>query len=77
MLKPGGALLYVTCSVLRAENEQVIGEFLASQTDAIEQTMTETLPALMSGPLKHGVQLLPGTAATDGFYYALMKRESA
>lgn len=77
MLKVGGSLLYVTCSVLRAENEQVIGEFLALQTDAIEQTMTETLPALMSGPLKHGVQLLPGTAATDGFYYALMKRESA
>ena len=77
MLKVGGSLLYVTCSVLRAENEQVIGDFLALQTDAIEQTMTETLTALMSGPLKHGGQLLPGTAATDGFYYALMKRESA
>ena len=77
MLKPGGLLLYVTCSVLAAENATVVGGFLAAREDASEQPLPAELQALTSGSLAHGVQLLPGTAATDGFYYALMKRAEA
>ncbi len=77
LLRPGGYLLYSTCSVLRVENEQVISAFLKAEADARDVA----LPAERLGPdaraTPHGVQLLPGTAATDGFYYALMKRVPA
>jgi len=77
LLKPGGRLLYATCSVLRAENHEVVTAFLHRHTDAIE--MQTTFPGLenrvetAAGP---GYQLLPGPANTDGFYYALMERSA-
>ena len=61
LLRPGGKLLYSTCSVLRAENQNVVAAFLAEGT-AVLQSAT---PA-------PGLQLLPGDRDTDGFYYALM-----
>ena len=74
MLKPGGKLLYSTCSVLAAENAGVVAQFLDTHSDASEVDIT----AVQLGPdareAKHGMQLLPGPAATDGFYYALMMR---
>ena len=71
LLRPGGQLLYATCSVLRQENEQVINRFLTVQPDAEESA----IPALWGRPLAHGRQILPGEADMDGFYYAqLLKR---
>lgn len=61
LLAPGGRLLYSTCSLLRAENQDLVGSFLAAGTVRLEP---ET-PA-------PGRQLLPGDRDTDGFYYALM-----
>ncbi len=72
MLKPGGRLLYVTCSVLHQENQEQIEWFLAQQQDARELTI-ETSVRCMSG--EHGVQLLPGISGTDGFYYALLQKK--
>ena len=75
LLVPGGRLLYATCSVLRAENDRVVGTFLADHREAIEVRPlgddAQALVTVFSGP---GYQLLPGTADTDGFYYALMER---
>jgi len=68
LLRPGGRLLYVTCSVLRQENEQVIAGFLTAQPDAEEQPIF----ASWGRPLSHGRQILPGEAGMDGFYYALL-----
>jgi 16S rRNA (cytosine967-C5)-methyltransferase len=73
LLKPGGVLLYCTCSVLPAENDAVIEHTLA----AIPAARSLPLPAAMlppqARPCRHGVQLLPGSAAlTDGFYYACL-----
>ena len=74
LLRPGGRLLYATCSVLRQENQQVVAAFLAVQPDAQE------IP-IQSGwgcALPHGRQVLPGAAGMDGFYYAvLVKRPTA
>jgi 16S rRNA (cytosine967-C5)-methyltransferase len=76
MLKPGGLLLYTTCSVLRAENTDVISHFMENCADAEEQVLPvlvqETAPGVSAGQ-----QLLPNAFANDGFYYALLKRIQA
>ncbi len=66
LLAPGGTLLYATCSILHAENREVVQAFMAAHSDAgIERRV---LPAGHSaGP---GWQLLPGEAGLDGMYYA-------
>ena len=73
LLRPGGQLLYVTCSVLRAENEAVVEAFVTATEDAAVVPPPVALPAAASG-VAGGWQLLPGTADTDGFYYALMAK---
>jgi 16S rRNA (cytosine967-C5)-methyltransferase len=75
LLKPGGLLLYTTCSVLRAENETVVGGFLAKQNDAEEQQLDKLSP-IAGVPTAHGLQLLPGNDDNDGFYYALLKKQA-
>lgn len=69
-LKPGGRLLYTTCSVLRAENERVVGDFLSTTGDATALPLSH--PGTL--PCNPGMQFLPGAAGTDGFYYALLEK---
>jgi 16S rRNA (cytosine967-C5)-methyltransferase len=64
-VKPGGTLLYATCSILKQENELQIAEFLASQPDASLLPLHEN-----DTPQCPGLQILPGQAQMDGFYYA-------
>ncbi len=72
LLKPGGVLLYVTCSLLPQENERQIEYFMANNSDAVE------LP--IEGPWGHarnyGRQTLPGEASMDGFFYAQLQKRS-
>jgi 16S rRNA (cytosine967-C5)-methyltransferase len=73
MLKPGGRLVYGTCSVLPAENEDVIAQFL----EAEPQARVLKPPALPPGAIEKtvGFQLLPGGATGgDGFYYACVEK---
>lgn len=70
VLEPGGTLLYCTCSILAAENDDVIAGFLRSRHDAVLHTIR-----LSSGrATRHGWQLLPTDHDTDGFYYARMSK---
>lgn len=71
MLKPGGTLLYVTCSVLKRENEQQISQLLSASEEAVEVTIDE----IRGIPCGHGRQLLPGDMDGDGFYYARLKKQ--
>lgn len=71
LLRSGGKLLYVTCSILAAENEGQISTFLAHHTDAA--TVALSLP--VGVPRKFGIQLLPGQQGMDGFYYACLQKK--
>ena len=75
VLKPGGRLLYVTCSVLAAENEGVVGPFLEAHQDAREDRVLQdyNIRDLML-ERRAGFQVLPGTAGMDGFYYAAIDK---
>ena len=75
LLRPGGRLLYVTCSVFRAENHDLISQFLATHADAAPVAVVA--PAWAEEGAQGEFQLLPGAADTDGLYYALMMRRPA
>ena len=74
LLRPGGALLYVTCSVFRAEGSARIKAFMARHADA------QRLPApghvLPKMPQKHddGEGGDDNTPDDDAFYFALLRR---
>jgi 16S rRNA (cytosine967-C5)-methyltransferase len=69
-LKPGGILVYATCSVLPAENDQIIRGFITSQDDA--QLMP--IDAIWGIATDHGRQLFPLENGNDGFYYSRLKK---
>ncbi len=77
LLEPGGRLLYVTCSVLAEENESVVGAFLAAHPDATEDRVLQNnnIRDLMR-ERDAGFQVLPGTEAADGFYFACLEKTS-
>jgi 16S rRNA (cytosine967-C5)-methyltransferase len=66
LLKAGGRLVYATCSVLPAENQQVVAAFLA-QHGQFSRTGTDVL--LPPVPREDGAATL-----TDGFYYACLQK---
>lgn len=69
-LKPGGKLLYATCSVMPEENEHQMAEFLSTTEDAKEINLTVPWGKKVS----HGIQLLPNKNSHDGFYYCLIEK---
>jgi 16S rRNA (cytosine967-C5)-methyltransferase len=75
LLAEGGRLLYATCSVLRAENEQVVAAFLDSEPGATSVPIPQSFgPPGVRMAHDAGIQILPGAAAMDGFYYACMEK---
>ncbi len=69
-LKPGGRLVYATCSVLPTENTRVIEQFIAAHADAEHQR----IEADWGIPQTCGRQLLPQDNGHDGFYYAVLNK---
>lgn len=70
LLKPGGTLLYTTCSVLPQENSEQVKQFLAHTADARE----DPIEAEWGHACGYGRQVLPGENKMDGFYYARLLR---
>ena len=66
-LKPGGTLVYATCSITPQENAQQVSAFLARTSDA---------ELFGSEPATPGRQILPGEEEMDGFYYAVLKKQA-
>ncbi|EKF9298979.1 16S rRNA (cytosine(967)-C(5))-methyltransferase RsmB [Vibrio cholerae] len=65
-LKPGGSLVYATCSITPQENRLQVKAFLERTPDA---------RLVGSDPAQPGRQILPGEEAMDGFYYAVLNKQ--
>ena len=73
-VKPGGVLLYSTCTVLECENDQIVSEFLRTH----EQFQLESfrLPEPF-GQIEQGkLTLYPHRHETDGFFFAKLRRKA-
>lgn len=74
LLKPGGRIVYATCSLLPEENEEIVESFLANHTQFIALNCGELL-AQQKIPLNTGnyLQLSPANHHTDGFFAAALE----
>ena len=72
-VKPGGALIYSTCTILPEENEQITDAFLAEHPLFSRERFE--LPAPLGGVEAGQITLWPQRNDTDGFYICRMKRK--
>ena len=70
-VKKGGALDYSTCSLFRAENDEIVGAFLKTHPEYAVETLQSPLTHDCK---KFGLQFLPDTAYGAGFYISKLKR---
>jgi 16S rRNA (cytosine967-C5)-methyltransferase len=81
LVKPGGTLAYVTCSLLPEENCRQIETFLESHPEFVALDLDPCAASALSRPLQRrlppqspGLLLTPAQHGTDGFYIALLRR---
>ena len=78
LLKPGGRLVYATCSFLRAENQEVVAGFLAAHPQfhllPANEILRQQHIALDTGEF---LQLYPHRHGCDGFFAAALERKKA
>lgn len=82
LVRPGGRIVYVTCSLLPEENDEAVAGLVArrpgafsvqsaasvlTDADGLAETMRKTA---------HGVQMSPASTGTDGFYVSVLKHSS-
>jgi 16S rRNA (cytosine967-C5)-methyltransferase len=75
LVKPGGRLVYATCSILREENEDVVSRFLEGGP-GFEQVPAGDILRQQRIPLEQGAQfqIWPHRHGTDGFFAAVFQR---
>lgn len=76
LVKPGGRLIYGTCSILREENEAVVEDFLSRHPDYSVRPVSEELGPELAEKLGPGpyLRLAPHLHGTDGFFGAILVR---
>ena len=72
-VRPGGTLIYSTCTVLRAENEAVTDDFLSQHPDFVRETFSLPQPI---GTVDGQITLWPQRLGTDGFYICRMRKRT-
>ena len=79
LVKPGGRLVYVTCSLLREENEAQADEFLAAHPDFALYPASRAWTEVLGGRSPGGedtLRLTPARHGTDGFFVAQFERKT-
>lgn len=74
LLKPGGLLVYASCSILHAENRTQARWFLDNHNDAEVVPITAENELAQAITMEPGLQILPGSLDRDGFYYVVFRR---
>lgn len=77
LVKPGGRLVYATCSLLLEENEEQVATFLAAHPDFRVVPLSEAAPSLTGSTHPDYLALTPAHNDTDGFFAAIMQRAPA
>ncbi len=77
-VKPGGRLVYATCSILPSENEDRVAAFLETHGDFAVMPVTEIWRAVAGGeqPMTRGhfFHASPFSTQTDGFFTAVLQK---
>jgi len=75
-VRPGGVVVYATCSPVLAETRDVVADVLASRSDAVLEDASGLWPDVpdCAGPLTGTLQLWPHRHATDAMFVALLRR---
>ena len=71
-VRPGGVLMYSTCTILKRENEEVVSAFLESHPDFHTEKLA--LPGNFPGNETGMLTLYPGQYDTDGFFICRLRR---
>lgn len=77
LVKPGGRLVYATCSLLPQENEAQVEAFLAGHPEFRVVPLAETAPQVTDSAHPDHLSLTPARHGTDGFFAAVMARGAA
>jgi 16S rRNA (cytosine967-C5)-methyltransferase len=73
-LRPGGTLVYSTCTISRAENEDLVAGVLAARPELEAENLGAGHPSLASAHDPRFLQTRPDRDGTDGFFIALLRR---
>jgi len=76
-LKPGGTLVYSTCTISPAENEDVVRRFLAERPDFAADDLRSEWPVWEHPSVPAFLQTLPSRDGTDGFFIARLRRSES
>ena len=80
LARPGGRIVYVTCSVLPEENDEAVAAFLGRRDGFAPVGLPDLLAAAPASlreaviPTRYGLQMTPRRTGTDGFYVAALGR---